>query len=141
MIAQKKLDKAMEYWKHILRLDDVTLEISFKRLDKFDSPVYGESECHPVANACLIHILDPRDYEAFSVKTEAPVISGRKAITRDIENTIVHELVHIRLAKAGLKDLYAGNPRCKTGVCEFIEEDTVVRLTSAILDESRRQLR
>jgi hypothetical protein len=71
----------------------------------------------------IIYVLDPRDYKEAARRNDTPVLKG-KAITEDIEDTIVHELLHVRIDE--LSDATQENR-------EAIEEMVVVRLTKALL--------
>jgi len=134
VVTQKQVEHSIHYWQHALRLDDLDIYGLIVPLNKLPDGTTGASKCS--FSTCEIRVLQPSDY----VKLENNTLEG-KEILNDIENTIVHELVHIRLRK--LSDIYKTKTiECIiTEECTYAEEYVVVRITSALLYGRESQLK
>jgi hypothetical protein len=77
------LDVLVAKWKPILRLQDWDIEIEYARKYELAD---GCAECNAniMRNLCTIKILDPND-----------INPDEDANTRNVEATVVHELLHI----------------------------------------------
>lgn len=126
-VSQKQLDRTVSKWQKILRLDDWRVRAKLVRLSDLDEGTLGFSEPHLDLRYCSIGVLDPRDYAKAAMAYHTIPLQGRE-IERDIRNTVVHELVHLRLIDLMMADA----PHLGTA-----EELTVDRLTSALLREKQ----
>lgn len=136
VVTQKQVEHSIHYWQHVLRLDDLDIYGLIVPLNKLPDGTTGASKCAIVFATCEIRVLQPSDY----AKLENNTLEGQE-ILNDIENTIVHELVHIRLRK--LSDIYKTKTiECiTTEECTYAEEYVVVRITSALLNGRESQLK
>jgi len=127
-LTQNQVNNAIHYWQHVMRLDDLEIYGEIVPLNELPKDTAGTSNCIMALGACKIQVLQPNDYS----KLDHSI--GDQKILDDIENTIVHELVHIRLRN--LSDIY----KTKTveciisNQCMLAEEYVVVRLTSSIME-------
>ena len=139
VITQKRLDSVMHYWQHLLRLDNLEVAVYLMKLDEMPQQSIGFSHCEDIALTCVIGVLDPADYAKAAKGFEEPPLVGN-AICKDIENTIVHELVHMRLTQ--MSKTMALSPACLESklTCKKVEEAIVVRLTSALMDAQKPHL-
>jgi hypothetical protein len=122
-VKQSWLDARAKYWAGVLRLNDWEIQVQTARIEEIPPDTAGASVIVKRSHSFLILVLDPQDYGKLAVELGAPQLRGR-AIRRDIEDTIIHEQIHLRLsefAAASDEDLRSA------------EEMTVVRLTSALL--------
>ena len=122
-VSQKTLDGMVKHWQHVLLLDDWQVTAIAVRLDELPEGTTGLSRAFPAYQALRIYVLDPVDYEVLAQRDNLRVKKG-KEITRDIEDTVVHELLHLRLRQLRQAD--------DAGL-EAAEEVVVVRLTKALL--------
>jgi hypothetical protein len=122
-MPQKKLDAMVKHWQHVLMLDDWEIAASTSRIDDLPEETAGESLVEPQYQVMQIYVLDPADYKALAVRNGHNEKHG-KAITRDIENTVVHEMVHLRLRSYRL---------AKEDDMVVAEELVVSRITAALL--------
>lgn len=104
-------------WQHRLRLDDWKIEARMVRVWELKQDTLGNVKWNRDKKSAVIRVLDPVDYELPADK-----------IAADIENTVVHELLHIRLS-ALPKD--RNNPK--------VEEGVVNPLAQALLDAVHRE--
>jgi hypothetical protein len=121
-LTQKQLDKMAAKWQHVLQLDDWRIYATAVRIDSLHPGVAGESQQDKALQILLLHVLDPRDYAELA-RREEDVPKAGKEIIEDIEDTVLHELMHLRLAPL--------RPDVKTQSLD--EEMVVVRLTTAFL--------
>lgn len=122
-LTQKMLDALAEHWKHVLQLDDWQVSVQAIPLPEMHQGAYGMSEVIAEVQVLHIYVLRPEDYKTLAAR-EHLVEKRGKAITKDIEDTVVHELLHLRLRvyrMAEQKDFATA------------EELVVVRLTNALL--------
>ena len=122
-LSQKKLDGIVQHWRHVLLLDDWDVTAITVRIDALQEGTAGQSEVIPEYQGLIIHVLDPADYAELATRNKLRVKTG-KAITRDIEDTVVHELVHLRLRSFRM---------AKDNELSAAEELVVTRLTTALL--------
>lgn len=118
-ISQKHLDRMAAYWQHALALDD--WEISVVAIKTSDMPdgSAGLGKWDNDLHRGTILVIRPEDY----AKTPG-LPKEQKAVERDIEDTVVHELVHLRIQE------FAG---ADADHAKMAEEYTVVRLTNTLL--------
>jgi hypothetical protein len=91
--VESRLDQQMRAWQRRLRLDDWTLRVQVVRQQELDRNTWGNAEWDPVKKTGTIKVLDPQDYN----------LKGAE-LRQDMECTIVHELVHIRIAPLDAND-------------------------------------
>jgi hypothetical protein len=103
-------------WQSRLKLDDWKIEARFVRSADLRPNTLGNVKWDRDKKTATIRILDPADYDLPAAR-----------IPSDVENTIVHELVHIRLCSlpADRKD-----PK--------VEEAVVNPIVDALLETERR---
>jgi hypothetical protein len=121
-VSQRQVEAIAAHWQHVLKLDDWRIHVQIVSLDGLEDGTYAGSLRNRDTHVILIRVLRPADYAAFGAE-HPPELRG-KAIRADIEDSIVHELVHLRLdalTQADEKHL------------DVAEEYTVVRLTEALL--------
>ena len=82
-----RLSDQMKIWQKRLGLDDWTLSLQVVRQSEIDPDAWGSSHWDSRAKTATIQVLDPRDYN----------LKGAD-LRLDMECTIVHELVHIRVS-------------------------------------------
>jgi len=126
-ITQKHLDSVVKYWQNILSLQDWEIKASVVRIDELEPDTLGESQRNPSLRVMRIWVLDPQDYAEAS-KEQGTVPKVGKEISRDIDDTILHEMVHLRL-----KELVQSTDANLSDA----EEVTVNRITSA-LEKSKK---
>jgi hypothetical protein len=82
-VSKPDLEALVAKWKPILRLEDWDIEIEYARKYELAD---GCAECNAniMRNLCTIKILDPND-----------INPDEDANTRNVEATVVHELLHI----------------------------------------------
>jgi hypothetical protein len=123
VVTQRKLDALVTYWRHVLQLDDWKVRARVVKLEDLPDGAAGASRADSSYRECRIYVMDPQDYEALAQREGSVPIRG-KAILADIEDTVVHELIHLRLRQ--LMDADSLHLHSS-------EEATVVRLTDALL--------
>ena len=124
VVSQKKLDAWVRQWQRVLLLDDWQIEARCVRLSELPKGASGLSEVDKNLQVERILVLDPRDYPELAKRDGIRLKQG-KAIVRDIEDTILHEILHLRLRSFSL------SPADKL---EDAEEMVVNRLTTALLN-------
>jgi len=120
-LSQTWLDTMTTYWQRVLKLDDWEVRAHFVTFGDLPEDAMGASSRIVELRVLSIELLLPSEYCKASVKFKTVEKKGA-VIVRDLEDTIVHELVHLRLreiAKSAQSDL---------------EEVTVNRITTALLD-------
>ena len=95
-ISQSKLDALTRKWQHVLKLDDWDIRTKLASADELPDQAWGASGTETERRVMHILVLNPKDYAQVAAQNGVPPKVGRE-ITRDIEDTIVHELVHLRL--------------------------------------------
>lgn len=127
-LSQKQLDRWVSHWQHILTLDDYRITVQAAPLEEFKPGTIGESRTQTAMKRLDIRVLRPEDYR--KVADGSPSVPTEDAaVRRDIEDTIVHELVHLRLrelVQAAPNDIPAA------------EELAVDRITKALLAASKK---
>jgi len=118
-ITQKQLNATLHYWQNVLELQDWRISVEFIPDAQMPKGSSGMSQSDSALKMAEIVVLRPEDY---ALRPELP--SGKRAIERDIEDTVVHELLHLRL-----KDLAGADSEH----LKAAEECAVVRITTALL--------
>ncbi len=116
-VGYKTLERWKREWQSILRLDDWVITIKFVRKDDMpEEDVQGHVKWNYHAKTAWIRVLDPRDYTGDGVQ--------------DIEDTVVHELVHLHLAPWETGE----------GTAEYaLQEQAIELITGALLAVKRRK--
>lgn len=129
-ISQSDLDRITHHWRSVLRLNDWDVRAHFVPIE--DLPEWAVGSSHPIFETkCLkISVLQPKDYGKASARY-GTVTKTPQQIRKDITDTIVHELVHLRIA--ALTHLTEEDDK------RMVEEVIVNRLTSALLDPHAKQ--
>jgi hypothetical protein len=107
---QAHLEKQLRGWQKRLGLDNWDLSLQVVRKSALDHDTWGNAEWDSETKTGVISVLDPQDYN----------LKGSD-LKRDMECTIVHELVHIQVSP-----LDSGNPQA--------HEEVVNRIMSALLN-------
>jgi hypothetical protein len=107
---QQHLEKQLKSWQKRLGLDGWDLTLQVVRKAALDQDTWGNAEWDSDTKTGVISILDPQDYN----------LKGSE-LKRDMECTIVHELVHIQVSP-----LDSGNPEA--------HEEVVNRIMNALLN-------
>jgi hypothetical protein len=107
---QVHLEKQLRNWQKRLGLDTWNLSIQLVRKSALDKDTWGNAEWDSETKTGIINVLDPQDYN----------LKGSE-LRRDMECTIVHELVHIQVSPLDSRDPEA-------------QEDVVNRIMSALLN-------
>ena len=113
---QVHLEKQLRNWQKRLGLDTWNLSIQLVRKSALDKDTWGNAEWDSETKTGIINVLDPQDYN----------LKGSE-LRRDMECTIVHELVHIQVSPLDSRDPEA-------------QEDVVNRIMSALLNRPCRWL-
>jgi len=107
---QAHLERQLKTWQKRLSMDEWNLSVQVVRKAALDKDTWGNAEWDSDNKTGVISVLDPQDYN----------LRGTD-LKRDMECTIVHELVHIQVSP-----LDSGNPEA--------QEDVVNRIMSALLN-------
>ena len=107
---QAHLERQLKSWQKRLGLDDWDLTLQVVRKSALDQDSWGNAEWDPESKTGVISVLDPQDYN----------LKGSE-LKRDMECTIVHELVHIQVSP-----IDSGKPEA--------HEVVVNRIMSALLN-------
>ena len=122
VVTQARLDTLTSYWQGVLKLNDWEIRTRTVRLEDLGEGELGGSTRTPASRLMTIRVLDPRDY-AKCAEVNHLVPKSNKQILRDIEDTIIHEIMHLRLRELVLATEYR----------DTVEETLVNRLTSGLL--------
>ena len=122
-ITQAKVDGIAKHWQNVLQLNDWRIEVNIAKLSDLPNGAAAFSVPDRDAHYLAMFVLPPSEYPALARMSGAPELHG-KAILADIEISILHELVHLRLME------FSGSDAAHL---HSAEEYTVVRLTSALL--------
>jgi hypothetical protein len=107
---QAHLEKQLRTWQKRLGLETWDLSLQVVRKSALDRDTWGNAEWDSETKTGVISILDPQDYN----------LKGSE-LKRDMECTIVHELVHIQVSP-----LDSGDPQA--------HEQVVNRIMNALLN-------
>ena len=107
---QAHLEKQLRSWQKRLSMEDWNLSVQVVRKAALDKDTWGNAEWDSDHKTGVINVLDPQDYN----------LKGTE-LKRDMECTIVHELVHIQVSP-----LDPNNPEA--------HEEIVNRIMNALLN-------
>ena len=112
------LETIVAKWKPMLRVSDWEVTIGYAHQHEFRSPS-AEAQCHYERNLkrARILVLEPAEYH-----------SGN-GFPQDIEETVVHELLHLHFATIDDSD----------GVKEVVFEQAIESIATSIIALERRQ--
>lgn len=86
VLTQEQLEQKLRYWQKRLRLQDWIIEVRLVRERELDGDYAAQVNWVLPKKMASVHILDQIDYP--------PELMGE----RDMENDLVHELLHLHLA-------------------------------------------
>ena len=118
-VSQERLDATARYWQHVLMLDDWRVSVAVVSDSVLPPGIAGLSQRDGGLRLIGIVVLDPADYAKRPGLPHAD-----REIVRDIEDTILHELMHLRLSRVAQSGQAAPGES---------EEYLVVRMTTAML--------
>jgi hypothetical protein len=84
---QAHLERQLRTWQKRLSMENWDLSVQVVRKAALDKDTWGSAEWDAEARTGVISVLDPQDYN----------LKGSE-LKRDMECTIVHELVHIQVS-------------------------------------------
>ena len=87
-VTQAQVDQWTKSWQDVLSLNDWTVTTQIVRVSALNPDTLGHLKWDIERKTALISVLDPLDYQL-----------PADAIPRDMEFTILHELVHLRLGE------------------------------------------
>ena len=90
---ESRLDRQLKFWQKRLGLEDWNLSLRVVRQQVIGNDSWGTAVWIPETRSGVVNVLDPRDYN----------LKGSE-LKLDMECTIVHELVHIRVAPLQASD-------------------------------------
>ena len=91
--SHAQLERQLKFWQKRLGLEDWEICLQVVRQSALDKNTWGNAEWDWDRKFAVINVLDPQDYN----------LKGNE-LRRDMECTIVHELVHIQVAPLEAKD-------------------------------------
>jgi hypothetical protein len=121
MLAQSFASEKLWVWQNRLKLQDWNISVIVSRASELKPKTLGNVHWDRDLKTAVIRVLDPADYTL----PFAPML-------RDIEFTVVHELIHLEIAPV-LADLQ------RTDANRVEEEHTVNQLAEALLKLDRGQ--
>src|SRR5438132_5471519 len=95
-VSQKHIDEIAKYWQSVLRLTDWHISVSLVGIDDLPEHSAAVGRWDHDLHVGAIRVLQPADYAEAATRGWMPPLRGQ-AILRDIEDSIVHELIHLRL--------------------------------------------
>ena len=121
MMAQSFASEKVWAWQKRLNLGDWDISVKVSRAADLKPHTLGNVQWNTRKKTAVIHVLDPADYD----------LSPAEAL-RDIEFTVVHELIHLEVLPI-LADLKRADAnRAET-------ESAINHMVGALLDLDRRQ--
>lgn len=121
ILTEEMLQQRLVYWQQKLRLQDWRIKVSIARSADIGGEYQGGINWSLNAKTASIRVLDPIDY---------PEHSSEK---QDMENTLVHELLHIHFALISEKC----NPQ-PTEIYNLFEEQAIESLADALVALERK---
>ncbi len=113
--AQAFSQERLNVWKKRLKLDDWTITVQMARTTELKPRTLGNIHWDSDAKTAAIRVLDPADYRL-----------PEDEMLKDMEFTVVHELIHLKLAP-----LLSTVPRSEASRRD--EEHTVNNIADALL--------
>jgi len=86
-LVQSYATERLAVWQHRLNLDDWNISVAVVRASDLKPRTLGNIHWDTGSKSAVIRVLDPVDY----------TLKGQ-AMLRDVEFTVVHELIHLELA-------------------------------------------
>lgn len=117
---QEQLEERLLYWQEKLRLQDWIIEVNIKRLRDMGIEALANVNWSLNKKMATISILDPIDYP--------PDCMG----TRDMENDLVHELLHLHFAP--INDHFND----ENNIYSTFEEQAIESITSGLISVERK---
>ena len=114
--AETFVNEKLFIWQKRLQLEDWNIDLKIVHLSELKPKTLGHIEWHTDTRRANISVLHPADYQ----------LAFADAL-KDMEFTVVHELVHLQLVSLG-----------KTELSRFAEERAVNSLTKALLGDVRK---
>jgi hypothetical protein len=119
--ARRFVDTKLLLWQERLQLQDWSIEIVISRPSDLRKGTLGNVHWDPEKKTARIRVLSPSDY----------FVSFDRALD-DMEQTIVHELIHLRLSS-----IWQNEPS-RSDRSRVAEEDAVVRIAQTLLQLDRK---
>jgi hypothetical protein len=116
LVAENYVNQKLQIWQKRLRLENWVLTVRLVRSWELKPKTLGNIHWDKDRNTALIKVLDPVDY-----KLPFP------DVLKDLETTIVHEMVHLHLAAL---------PRSEA--TRKAEESVVTKIAGALLELERK---
>jgi hypothetical protein len=110
-LAEVYLNKKLAVWQHRLALDDWTISMIVSPSRELRKGTLGNIKWDETKKSAVIRVLDAAEYD-----------TPYRAALKDMEFTVVHELVHLELVSLPRSEASRGD-----------EEHTVNRLADALL--------
>lgn len=121
IFSQEQLEESLRYWQERLRLQDWIIEVRIVRAREMSRDCAAQVNWTLSKKMATIQILDQVDYP--------PDCMG----SRDMENDLVHELLHLHLAP--INDHFGeGSP-----VYSTFEEQAIESITSGLINAERER--
>ncbi|HWQ52200.1 MAG TPA: hypothetical protein VN442_00860 [Bryobacteraceae bacterium] len=118
LTADTFVKEKLGIWQKRLRLSDWRIDVRLVHPNELKPKTVGNIHWDTPAKTAIIRVLSPSDYKL-------PVFDD---ILRDMEFTVVHELIHLQLSSLPRSDASRG-----------AEERAVNQITEAFLDLDRRR--
>lgn len=115
--AQRYLNEKLSLWQKRLKLDDWSVTVITSQRDGLRTGTLGNIRWDPEKKTAVIRVLDPSDYQGPS-----------DAVLRDMEFTVVHELIHLEFCASTRADQSS----------RADEETAVNHIAEALLQLDRR---
>ena len=120
--ARRYVQQRLDLWQKRLQLQDWSIKVEITRPSDLRQGTLGNVHWDPEKKTARIRVLSVADYQT----------SYERALA-DMEDTIVHELIHLRLAS-----IWQYTPN-RTEQSRAAEEDAVVRIAQTLLQLDRKQ--
>lgn len=115
ILSQDQLNESLIYWQDKLRLNDWIIELKLKRARDMREDCAGSVNWVLSKKMAIIHILEAIDYP--------DDVMG----VQDMENTLVHELLHLHFAS--INDVFGNN----SDIYEIFEEQAINSIADGLL--------
>ncbi len=115
--AQRYLNEKLSLWQKRLKLEDWSVTVVTSQRDGLRTGTLGNIRWDPEKKTAVIRVLDPSDYQTSS-----------EATLRDMEFTVVHELIHLEFCASTRADQSSRTD----------EESAVNHIAEALLQLDRR---
>jgi hypothetical protein len=91
--AQRYLNERLSLWQKRLKLEDWSVTVITSQRDGLRAGTLGNIRWDPEKKTAVIRVLDPSDYQ-----------TPPDAVLRDMEFTVVHELIHLEFCASTRAD-------------------------------------